>query len=132
VNEKRTATEYSKAVANVILGLYKAKRWNQKMLSEKTGITVSTLQRMVAGTSEINVRELSVIAAVLGTTPQEILRATLEQYGGLERLVEDVSPATTNVFNMRRRPDTALEIDNYEGAKAASGLSTEGTEEARD
>jgi DNA-binding Xre family transcriptional regulator len=132
VKEKRTASEYSKAAASVILGLYKAKRWNQKMLSEKTGITVSTLQRMVAGYSEISARELSVIAGVLGTTPQEILRITLEQYGGLDRLIEDVSPAPSNVAPIRKRPDTAQEIDDYAGAKAANEFSSEGTKENRD
>ena len=70
---KREATDYSVAVADVILGLYKAKRWNQARLAKRSGIKEGTLRRMIAGESEISARDLSLLAAVLGTTPQEIL-----------------------------------------------------------
>jgi len=130
--EKREATAYSKAVGDAILGRYKAKRWNQTTLAEKIGARPGTLRRMVAGETEISVRNLQLIATALGTTPQEILDDALEAYGGVERLHAEVAAPSPeeladekmsvvereNVLTFRK-PKTASEFDAYEGDSAA-------------
>jgi transcriptional regulator with XRE-family HTH domain len=117
---KREATDYSVAVADVILGLYKAKRWNQARLAKRSGIKEGTLRRMIAGESEISARDLSLLAAVLGTTPQEILDQALREYGGLEALVSEVAVTTDDLDAKRKEKARSLTIEEIETEDAAA------------
>lgn len=118
--KEREASEYSKAVAGVILGLYKQKRWNQERLAEKSGLTYPTIRRMIAGESEINTRELSLMAGALGTTPQRILDLALEGYGGLDALMSEVVTTTDPLTIKRQEKARAMTVEQIEGQKVAA------------
>jgi transcriptional regulator with XRE-family HTH domain len=121
--EKREASEFSKAVGNVIFGRYKGKRWNQDRLSEKIGVKPGTLRRMIAGETEIGARQLQLIATVLDTTAQSILDEALSEYGGLDRLVADAvaegmsgASGKTNVTQLHPRDATTDQLEQFAGA----------------
>jgi transcriptional regulator with XRE-family HTH domain len=74
VTPRRQASAISRAVGDVILGRYKRLRLSQADLSERTGISVTTMRRLIAGEAEFDVDQLFVIASTLGVSAADILR----------------------------------------------------------
>lgn len=74
VSARRQASAISRAVGDVILGRYKRLRLSQADLSERTGISVTTMRRLIAGEAEFDVEQLLVIANTLGVSAADILR----------------------------------------------------------
>ena len=74
VTPRRRASAISRAVGDVILGRYKRQRLSQADLSERTGISVTTMRRLIAGEAEFDVDQLLVIATTLGVSAADILR----------------------------------------------------------
>lgn len=120
---KRTASEYTQAVADALTGRYKAKRWNLEKLSEKTGIKYFTLRRMMAGEAEINVRELRIICGVLGVSAEAVLDEALNEYGGIDKLVSEATDTTDDLEAKRRQKQkeaAAMSVDELEAQKHAA------------
>lgn len=69
---ERKASELSIAVGAAVRGRYKKIGMSQDVLSERTGITITTVQRLVAGKAEFDVDQLLAIAEALNTTVSDI------------------------------------------------------------
>lgn len=71
-NPRDSATPLDRALAGVLVGAYKGRRLNQEYLHHRTGITVATLQRLMAGKSQFSVHQLSLLAEAIGgkTAPE--------------------------------------------------------------
>ena len=82
----RKASDFSSAVAAVIVSKYKKKRMTQEGLAAATGISYTTLRRMMAGESEIEVADLGKLCAAIGIDPGAVLAEALEDIGGIEKL----------------------------------------------
>ncbi len=105
--ENRTASEFSKRVADVLVGKHKAARLSQAQLSEQTGIKPRTLQRILSGTAEIEVEQLALISAASDTTPEAVLIEAVEKFGGLERLVSDAAATKDDLRERREKQEQA-------------------------
>ncbi len=55
---ERKASDISRAVGDVIYGAYKRQRLSQADLVERTGISVTTMRRLIAGEAEFDVDQL--------------------------------------------------------------------------
>ena len=71
---ERKASDISRAVGDVVYGRYKRQRLAQVDLVERTGISVTTMRRLIAGEAEFDVDQLYAIANALGTSAADILR----------------------------------------------------------
>lgn len=70
---RRRASEISRAVGDVVFGRYKRLRLSQADLVARTGISVTTMRRLIAGEAEFDVDQLVIIARALGATAADIL-----------------------------------------------------------
>ena len=82
----RRASDVSRAVGDIDLGAYKRRRLSQTDLVERTGISVTTMRRLIAGEAEFDVDQLVTIANALGVSAAGILREAEEQVLGGSRL----------------------------------------------
>lgn len=93
-------------------------------LASESGISVSTLKRVLKGSVDIGIPQIAAIAAALDAhrdhpiTPQDLVRKAVERAGGYEVLMSEVSDS--NVTQLHPRSMTAEELDNYEGSRAAN------------
>ena len=62
------------AVALEIRGLRNSRRMTQPELAERTGISLSTIKRIEAATTDIDVRQISLITDVLQIEVAELFR----------------------------------------------------------
>lgn len=111
--EKREASELSKRVAEQ-LRIDQARRgWTAKHVARTTGIHYNSINRMLNGQTEINVRELFLITEAIGTDAHTILTATEEAMpeGHVREML--VSEAPSNVTHIRKNGDwdSVLESD---------------------
>jgi transcriptional regulator with XRE-family HTH domain len=70
---ERRASDISRAVGDVVLGRYKRLRLSQADLVERTGISVTTVRRLIAGEAEFDVGQLWLIADALNVSPADVL-----------------------------------------------------------
>jgi len=108
----------NQAVAAELKAAYVAERLNQTRLSEITGISMVTLQRVLAGTRDVTVANLGKISAASKVDPETIMERAIAR---AQRLAaEAASEAASNVkdFPALDLDDTGA-IDAYQGDKAA-------------
>ncbi|MFZ4843988.1 helix-turn-helix domain-containing protein [Mycetocola saprophilus] len=104
----------NQATAAELRGERAAANLTLEELVEATGLSLSTLRRIFRGDTDIDVTHLVTLAGAFGTTA-EILFARASS-----RAAAVMSQAAgSNVVSFPARPDTAAEIDNYAGRKAA-------------
>lgn len=72
-------------MGDIILGAYKRRRLSQADLVERTGISVTTMRRLIAGEAEFDVDQLVTIANALGVPAAGILSEAEEQALGAKR-----------------------------------------------
>lgn len=101
--------------------------YTQEELSKFSGVSLSTLKRILNGAIDINVADLSAIADALSTglpervTPAELMERAVKRAGGYDMLLMS-DDGVTNVIELKaKRPAkmTAAELDNYKGSRAA-------------
>jgi transcriptional regulator with XRE-family HTH domain len=63
----------NRAIADELVARYKGKRLTQANLVEATGINATTMQRILAGKSNVYIAQLAVIAKALDTTMESII-----------------------------------------------------------
>lgn len=78
----RRASDISRAVGDVVFGRYKRQRLSQADLVERTGMSVTTVRRLIAGEAEFDVGQLWQLAEVLGASPADILWEAEQQLSG--------------------------------------------------
>ena len=90
----------NKAMAHAI----KVARVDAKMTVEEVrlaaGLTVSTMNRVVAGSRDINVTQIGRIAGAIGVTPSQLVKKAVAEAGGMEAIMSEV--ATTNDLDAQR------------------------------
>ena len=106
--ENRTASPIDLALADVLVAAYKGRRMNQADLVEATGISVATMQRLMAGRTRFDVEQLFKIADAIPdgrtaadyVTEAEGLVAQRAGHGGLS-----AAPANVTHINTRKGDD---------------------------
>lgn len=100
-----------------------AKTLSVQALATKSGVPYSTLRRILSGTVDVNVGDLSALAAALDSTIEKLVSRAVIRAGGQEAIEAEVrrvsEDAGSNVTQLPRRPDTVEELEAYTGAKAA-------------
>lgn len=117
----RIASEYSKRLADVIVGEHKKRRLSQREIAAGAGYTPTTLQRMLSGVSEISAEDVVRIAAFLGMPADKLFNEATELVGGAEKLLSDA--AGTNDELATRRAQKAAEgmsVAELEGQQHAA------------
>lgn len=72
---KKDVAPIDRALAAVLKGAYKTRGLTQEELTARTGITLTTMQRLMAGKSSFEVDQLFALAEAIGwKTAQEYLR----------------------------------------------------------
>lgn len=69
----------NQAMADVLVAAYKGERKTQGYLVSETGINPTTMQRLLAGKSDIDVIQLTKIADAIGVPPQELMELAVER-----------------------------------------------------
>lgn len=64
-------------------------------LAAKTGIPEANLKRREAGVNAITTSELERIGHVVGVTPAKLVEEALDDYGGLDKLLAEHAPGTS-------------------------------------
>ena len=109
---ERKASDISRAVGDVVYGAYKRQRLSQAALVERTGISVTTMRRLIAGEAEFDVDQLFAISNALGISAADILAeaekdvsSAAARTGGPSPDREDLQRAAT--------ADTELDTDEH-------------------
>ena len=97
----REASSYSRAVADEIVGIYKKKRMTQPQLAELADINPTTLQRLLAGKSEMLVDQLIALCGVLGVSPGKVVE------DAENALAMSEAATTTNDLDTKRKQNEA-------------------------
>jgi transcriptional regulator with XRE-family HTH domain len=108
----------NQAVAAEIRAERGAQRMTVKQLALASGMVESTLNRALAGERDINVTQLTKIAAALGTTPDALMTRAVDRMGGIDVLMSDVR--RKNVTPLRRVEDMTVDEIEAEQKKAAT------------
>lgn len=64
--DRSTSEPIDRALADVLVAAYKGRRLNQAYLVEQTGIKPATMQRLMAGKTNFDVKQLNGIADAIG------------------------------------------------------------------
>lgn len=92
---KKDVAPIDRALAAVLKGAYKTRGLTQEELTARTGITLTTMQRLMAGKSSFDVDQLFGLAEAIGwKTAQDYLREA-EQL--LERQTAEGAPNVTPI-----------------------------------
>lgn len=102
----------------------------QAQLLEPLGYTLSTLQRKLAGVSEISAEDVALIGNYIGVPAARMMdeasRKLAAAHGEDARPDEPVSGVSAqNVTAFPKRPTTGPEFDAYQGDRAAHPLDEE-------
>jgi transcriptional regulator with XRE-family HTH domain len=122
----REASDYSKRLADVIVGEYKKRRLTQRELVEALGYKRVTLQRMLSGISEISAEDVIRIATFVGFDASKVLDEALDLVGGLPALTppdaEMSHPHGHNDLEVKRKQREALAMtpEQREGERIAA------------
>lgn len=113
----------NQAMADVLVAAYKGERKTQGYLVTATGINATTMQRILAGKSDIDVIQLAKIADAIGIPPQDLMESAVEK---AERM--SAAARTTNVTEV----DFEAKYLDREIAAAAEKLDTSEDVEGND
>lgn len=129
---KRDATAFSRAIADILTGRQKrtrmpdGHRMTQDDLVESTGIAKPTLQRKLAGESEIKVGELERLCAALSIDAASVVAEAQAEFASLEQLTAPVSPAPAIPVDLdRKRKARAMPPEQLEQERHAATLDPE-------
>lgn len=128
-------TALNKATAEVLQAERAGASMTQEQLCEETGISLSTMRRILKGTVDIDVADLAAITVALNkhrrtpTTPGEIIDAAVKLMGGQKALEEEygrpLSDVPDNVSPIFKRVED-MTVDEIEAiAKKAATLDAE-------
>lgn len=109
----------NRAMAAQIRAEASAEKISQKQLAELSGVNFETMKRIINGTRDINVTQITQIAAALNMPPALLVKRADER---LARMSQGA-----DILNFPR-PDATGEIDMYPGAKAALEYDESATE----
>jgi len=99
-------TDLNTLVGATLKGEYKKRGMRLEDIAKKAGIPYPTLRKKIAGQSPIFATELILICQVVGVTPERVLGDAMELYGGVDKLVSEVT-STTETSDKKRKQDEA-------------------------
>ena len=104
---------FNQKVGAYIMILRKARKYTQQGLAEKLGVSHQAVSNWERGESMPDISILPKLAALLGTTTDNILSADKEDFRGFDEILENVNIIGTNKVRVRRKKDKDAEILEY-------------------
>lgn len=114
------------AIVDIVAGLAGEKRMSRRELSRRSGVSLSTLERMWSNKFEVGLGNLVAIAGALDTTAAEIMQTALDRVG-TEAALDDVR----GILGGQVSEGGAKVTDIASRQAAAEKLTTEDAENAR-
>jgi len=102
-------TDLNALVGATLKGEYKKRGMRLEDIAKSAGIPYPTLRKKIAGQSPIFATELILICQVIGVTPERVLGDAMDMYGGVDKLVSEVT-STTEAPDKRRKQAEALSM----------------------
>lgn len=99
--EKKSVSDIDQALAAVLKGAYKTRGLTQEELVERTGITTTTMQRLMAGKTAFDIKQLFDIADAIGWKSAQAYLSEAEDL----RSPKTLSAATGNVTPIKPKGD---------------------------
>ena len=131
VNKTKKLREFDRALGRVIASKRVLKNVSQATLSERSGVALSLIGRIEAGTRSVSVAELEAFAEVLRVPAGEMAADALEEYGGLEKLMSEAT-GTQDDLAMKRaekkgahEPSAEEADEQYRRGEAAATVDPE-------
>ena len=106
-------------VGATLKGEYKKRGMRLEDIAPKVGIPYPTLRKKIAGQSPIFATELILICQVIGVTPERVLADAMEMYGGVDKLVSEVT-STTKTSDKKRKQEEALSMTTEQIEESAA------------
>lgn len=92
-------------------------------LAEESGITLGTINRILSkDPRDINITQITWIAAALGTTPQELVAEAVRRAGGLGAIMAELR---SNLDQASEAPATNDELERKRRQREAASMTTE-------
>ena len=99
---------FNEKVGAYIMILRKARKYTQQGLAEKLGVSHQAVSHWERGESMPDISMLPKLAALLGTTVDNLLSAGSEDFKGFDQIIENV-----NIITKRKKKDKDAEILAY-------------------
>ena len=121
---ERKASALSTALGAVIRGRYKKIGMSQETLAQLTGITITTIQRAVAGKAELDMDQVFAIADSLNTSATSLIAEAEADLGRLE--LSGASSTPISIDTKRKQNEArAMTVEQIEAQKHAATRDTE-------
>jgi transcriptional regulator with XRE-family HTH domain len=75
-------------------------------LSDRSGVNLTTLKRVLAGKRDINVTQLGLLSQALGVTAEELFRRAVTRMGGMGALMSEAPANNVHVLKSVDQFDT--------------------------
>lgn len=75
----QTALKINRAMADELTAAYRGERLSQAKLAEMSGMTLTTLQRILSGKRDINVTQIAALAEAVKVSPEDLMRRAIER-----------------------------------------------------
>jgi len=105
---------FNQKVGAYIMILRKARKYTQQGLAENLGVSHQAVSNWERGESMPDISILPKLAALLGTTTDNILSADRDDFRGFDEILENV-----NIITKRKKKDKDAEILDYLNTVAA-------------
>jgi len=99
---------FNEKVGAYIMILRKARKYTQQKLAEKLGVSHQAVSNWERGESMPDIAILPELAALLGTSVDNILSADKEDFKGFDEILDNV-----NIITKRKKKDKDAEILDY-------------------
>ena len=104
---------FNEKVGAYIMILRKARKYTQQGLAEKLGVSHQAVSNWERGESMPDISMLPKLAALLGTTTDNILSADNDDFKGFDEILENVNIIATSAARVRKKKNKDVEILDY-------------------
>lgn len=80
------------------------------------GIAESTMNRILAGTRDINVTQIVRLAGAMRITPQQLVKNAVKKAGGMEALMSEVTSTQDDIATKRKQKEAEAMTPEQLGA----------------
>jgi len=105
----------TRALADEVRGAARREGFSQAKIADLSGLSLATVQRLLAGKRDMDTTQLTLIAHVIGEEPADLLRAATAR---AERMSE-ASPDNVTQLQPRKRVED-MTVDEIESQKHAA------------
>jgi len=104
---------FNEKVGAYIMILRKARKYTQQGLADKLGVSHQAVSNWERGESMPDISILPKLAALLGTTVDNILSADKDDFKGFDEILENVNIINTKLERMKKIKSKDAEILDY-------------------